>query len=332
MNELQTILVSGGAGYIGSHTVQALLAQGFKVVVLDSLALGHRKAVPSQAVFYEGDISDAGLIGRIVQEQQVEAVIHFAARSLVGESMLKPDLYFYENTAKTNIFVANLLRQGVKKIVFSSTAATYGLPEVVPIPETAPTKPINPYGASKLMIEQSFYWLEQAYGLKWIALRYFNAAGASLDGSNGEDHDPETHLIPLVLKTALGQREDISVFGTDYNTPDGTCLRDYIHVLDLAEAHIAALQALAQGQESGAYNVGTGQGCSVREVIGMARKVTGRAILVLDAARREGDPDVLVAGVEKIRKRLGWQARYSDLETIIATAWQWHKGHPQGYE
>jgi UDP-glucose 4-epimerase len=329
---MSTILVSGGAGYIGSHTVQALLEQEFKVVVLDNLVLGHRKAVPDQAVLYVGDISDAGLVGRIVQEQQVEAVIHFAARSLVGESMLKPDLYFYENVAKTNLFAANLLQQGVKKIVFSSTAATYGLPEVTPILENAPTVPINPYGASKLMIEQSLYWLEQAYGLQWIALRYFNAAGAALAGTIGEDHEPETHLIPLVLKTALGQREAISVFGTDYHTPDGTCIRDYIHVMDLAAAHIAALQALDKGLESGVYNVGTGQGCSVREVIEIARKVTGIDIPVRDAARREGDPDILVAGVEKIKKKLGWQARYSDLETIMATAWQWHKGHPLGYE
>ncbi|MFZ3132397.1 MAG: UDP-glucose 4-epimerase GalE, partial [Desulfosporosinus sp.] len=240
---MQTILVSGGAGYIGSHTVQALIDRGFKVVVVDSLVMGHIGAVSPQAIFYEGDISDSELIGQIVKDHQVDAVIHFAARSLIGESMIKPDLYFYENTAKTNRFVSTLLQHGVNKIVLSSTAATYGLPEVVPIPEASKTVPINPYGASKLMIEQSFYWLEQAYGLKWIALRYFNAAGASLDGSIGEDHTPETHLIPLVLKTALGQSEAISVFGTDYNTPDGSCIRDYIHVLDLAEAHISTLEA-----------------------------------------------------------------------------------------
>lgn len=329
---MPTILVSGGAGYIGSHTVQALIERAFKVVVLDSLITGHRGAVPSQAIFYEGDISDAELIGRIVKDHQVEAVIHFAARSLVGESMLKPDLYFYENTAKSNGFISTLLRQGVNKIVFSSTAATYGVPEEMPISESAKTEPINPYGASKRMIEQSFYWLEQAYGLKWIALRYFNAAGASLDGSIGEDHTSETHLIPLVLKTALGQREAISVFGTDYSTPDGTCIRDYIHVVDLAEAHILALEALEKGLESGAYNVGTGKGYSVREVIDMAKKVTGLEIPVLDASRRVGDPDILVAKVEKIEKSLGWKAQHSDLKTIISTAWQWHKCHPLGYE
>lgn len=328
---MQTILVSGGAGYIGSHTVQALIDRGFKVVIVDSLVTGHMKAVPPQAIFYEGDISDSELTGRIVKNHQVDAVIHFAARSLVGESMVKPELYFYENTAKTNIFVSTLLYNGVNKIVFSSTAAAYGLPEEVPIPEQSRTEPINPYGASKLMIEQSFYWLEQAYGLKWIALRYFNAAGAAFDGSIGEDHATETHLIPLILKTALGQREAISVFGTDYSTPDGTCIRDYIHVMDLAEAHILALEALDKGIDNGAYNVGTGSGYSVREVIEMAKKVTGMDIPVIDAPRRVGDPDILVAKVEKIEKMLGWKAQYSDLETIISTAWKWHSNNPKGY-
>lgn len=329
---MHTVLVSGGAGYIGSHTVQALIERGFKVVVLDSLVTGHRSAVSSEAIFYEGDISDRDLVGRVVQDHKVDAVIHFAARSLVGESMVKPDLYFHENTAKSNLFLSTLLAHGVNKIVFSSTAATYGLPEEVPIPEISKTEPINPYGASKLMIEQSMVWLEKAYGLRWIALRYFNAAGASLDGSIGEDHATETHLIPLVLKTALRQREAISVFGTDYDTADGTCIRDYIHVVDLAEAHILALEALDKGMESGAYNVGTGQGYSVRDVILMAKKVTGVEIPVVDAPRREGDPDVLVAKVEKIKTSFGWEARYSNLETIIRSAWQWHQRHPLGYK
>ena len=329
---MKTILVSGGAGYIGSHTVQALIEQGFMVVVLDNLITGHREAVSSEAIFFEGDINDTELIGRIIKDHQVDAVIHFAALSLVGESMLKPDLYFYENTAKTNLFISTLLSHGVNKIVFSSTAATYGLPEEIPIPETSKTEPINPYGASKLMIEQSMYWMEKAYSLKWIALRYFNAAGASFDGSIGEDHATETHLIPLVLKTALGQREAISVFGTDYDTPDATCIRDYIHVVDLAEAHILALEALDKGLESGAYNVGTGDGYSVREVIDMAKKITGIEIPVVDSPRREGDPDVLVAKVQRIETMLEWKARHSDLETIISTAWQWHKGHPMGYK
>lgn len=327
-----SILVTGGAGYIGSHTVQALLGKGAQVVVLDSLVTGHREAVPAKVPFYQGDICDDGLVGDIVKSQGVEAVIHFAARSLVGESMAKPDLYFYENTAKTNLFVANLLQSGVNKIVFSSTAAVYGLPEMIPISEESPTNPINPYGLSKRMIEQSFQWLEKAYGLKWIALRYFNAAGASLDGSIGEEHFPETHLIPLVLRTALGQREAIQIFGTDYNTPDGTCIRDYIHVLDLAEAHILALQTLDQQPACGVLNVGTGQGFSVREVIDISKKVTGIDIPVVEAARRLGDPDVLVAKVDKIQKTFGLKAKYSDLETIISTAWKWHKNHPEGYK
>ena len=328
----QSILVSGGAGYIGSHTVQALIARGWPVVVLDSLVTGHRQAVAPGAVFYEGDISNQELVGRIVREHKIDAVIHFAARSLVGESMQRPDLYFIENTAKTNLFLSTLLQQGVEKVVFSSTAAVYGLPEQVPIPEQSRTQPINPYGASKIMIEQSLSWLGQAYGLRWIALRYFNAAGAALDGGIGEDHAPETHLIPLILQTALGRREAVSIFGTDYPTPDGTCIRDYIHVLDLAEAHILALEALDKGIESGAYNVGTGRGYSVKEVIETAKKVTGVDFQVQDAPRRSGDPDILVARVDRIKELLSWQAKYSDLETIIASAWAWHKSHPAGFE
>ena len=327
-----TILVTGGAGYIGSHTVQALLARGHKVVVVDNLVTGHIIAVPLKAPFYEGDISDVELISRIVTDHKVDAVIHFAARSLIEESMTKPDLYFYENTTKTNLFVSTLRENGVNKIVFSSTAAAYGLPEEIPIAELSKTEPINPYGASKLMIEQSLYWLGKAYGIKWIALRYFNAAGASLDSTMGEDHSPETHLIPLVLKTALGQREAISVFGTDYDTPDGTCIRDYIHVLDLAEAHVLALEALDKGVESGVYNVGTGKGYSVREVIEMAKKVTEVDIPVIEVPKGTGDPAILVAKVEKIEKLLGWKAQYSGLETIIWSAWNWHKGHPFGYQ
>jgi UDP-glucose 4-epimerase len=327
-----SILITGGAGYIGSHTVRVLLEKKVEVVVLDSLVTGHRAAVPAEVSFYQGDISDAGLVRNIVESHEVEAVIHFAARSLVGESMTKPDLYFYENTAKTNLFVSNLLRLGVNKIVFSSTAAVYGLPETVPISEESLTGPINPYGLSKRMIEASFPWLEKAYGLKWIALRYFNAAGASLDASIGEEHLPETHLIPLVLKTALGQREAIQVFGTDYNTLDRTCIRDYIHVLDLAEAHILALKALDHQINSGVFNVGTGQGYSVLQVINVAKQVTGLNIPVVEAARRSGDPDVLIAKVDKIEKTFGWKASYSDLETIISSAWKWHKNNPGGYK
>ncbi|AET69087.1 UDP-glucose-4-epimerase [Desulfosporosinus orientis DSM 765] len=328
---MESILVSGGAGYIGSHTVVALLEKGYKPVVLDSLVTGHRQSVAKDVPFFQGDIADSQLVRKIVEQEQISAVIHFAARSLVGESAEKPDLYFEENTAKTNRFVSTLLHCGVKRIIFSSTAATYGIPEDIPIPETAPTVPINPYGFSKLMIEQSFAWLEKAYGLEWIALRYFNAAGAVLDGSLGENHQPETHLIPLILKTALGQRKEIGIFGTDYSTPDGTCIRDYIHVLDLAMAHILALEALAKGTAKGVYNVGTGSGYSVKEVIETARRVTGRTIPAVESPRRPGDPDRLVAKVEKIESLLGWTPRFSSLEQIIESAWAWHRSHPKGY-
>ncbi|MDA8223431.1 UDP-glucose 4-epimerase GalE [Desulfosporosinus sp.] len=329
---MESILVSGGAGYIGSHTVKTLLEQGYKPVVLDNLVTGHRQSVASNVPFFQGDIADSLLVRRIVEQEHVSAVIHFAARSLVGESAEKPDLYFEENTAKTNRFVSTLLESGVKRLIFSSTAATYGIPEEIPIPESAPTIPINPYGFSKLMIEQSFSWLEKAYGLEWIALRYFNAAGAALDGSLGEDHMPETHLIPLILKAALGQRPGINIFGTDYSTPDGTCIRDYIHVLDLAKAHILALEALGKGTQSGVYNVGTGSGFSVREVIETARRVTARTIPVVESPRRPGDPDRLVAKVDKINTLLGWSPQHSTLEQILESAWAWHLSHPNGYE
>ncbi|NLI90953.1 MAG: UDP-glucose 4-epimerase GalE [Peptococcaceae bacterium] len=328
---MKTVLVSGGAGYIGSHTVFMLLQQGYQPVVLDSLVTGHKKSVPAGVPFYLGDISDPLLVQEIIRLHKINAVIHFAARSLVGESIEKPDLYFEENTSKTNRFVRTLLQSGINKIIFSSTAAIYGVPDKIPIPEDSAPDPINPYGASKLMIEQSFSWLTKAYNLQWIALRYFNAAGASLDGSLGEDHFPETHLIPLVLKTALGQRKSISVFGSDYSTPDGTCIRDYIHVLDLARAHILALEALEKGI-AGIFNVGTGFGHSVKEVITTARQITGREIAVLEAPRRPGDPDILVAEVDRIKKHLGWTPEYSSLEQIIETAWNWHSTHPLGYE
>jgi UDP-glucose 4-epimerase len=328
---MKTVLVTGGAGYIGSHTVKVLLEKGYDVVVLDSLVTGHRDAVPP-GLLYEGDIADEDLVRSIVERHGVDAVIHFAARSLVGESVQKPDLYFTENTSKTNAFLSALIKAGVRKVVFSSTAAVYGTPAEVPIPETLPKEPINPYGLSKLMIEQSMRWLDEAYGLKWVALRYFNAAGAALDATIGEDHDPETHLIPLVLQVALGQREAIGIYGTDYPTPDGTCIRDYIHVIDLAEAHVLALQALENGLESRAFNVGTGQGFSVREVIETARRVTGHPIPAIESPRRPGDPAELVAKVEEIQSVLGWKPCYSDLETIIRTAWAWHQRRPNGYK
>ena len=330
MDELNTVLVTGGAGYIGSHTVKVLKNSGYQVVVMDRLTTGHKKAVLTEH-FYEADICDSKAVQDIVKRHQVDAVIHFAAKSLVGESVAHPDLYFHENTGKTNQFVSALIQCGMRTIVFSSTAAVYGLPETIPISEDTAKLPINPYGVSKLMIEQSFPWLEQAYGLKWMALRYFNAAGASLDGEIGEDHDPETHLIPLVLKTALGQRPSISIYGTDYNTHDGTCIRDYVHVLDLAQAHVLALEALERGVSCQALNVGTGRGYSVREIIEAAQKITGRDIPVVETERRHGDPDILIADSSKIQNLLGWKPQYSDLDTIIRTAWEWHRRHPYGF-
>lgn len=328
---MKNILVSGGAGYIGSHTARALVQQGYRAVVLDSLVTGHRQAVGPDMTFYQGDIADAALVRQIIVQEKISAVMHFAGRSLVGESIRKPDLYFGENTAKTNCFLATLLSEGVGEFVFSSSAAVYGIPEAIPIAEDADLNPINPYGLSKLMIEQSLAWLGKAYGLKWICLRYFNAVGASLDGALGEDHHPETHLIPLVLQTALGQRDCLDIYGADYATPDGTCIRDYIHVLDLAKAHILALQALAGGMADGIYNVGTGRGYSVREVIHTAGNVTDRPIPLRESPRRPGDPDRLVAKVDKIRDHFGWQPQYSTLEQIIESAWSWHRSHPDGY-
>lgn len=329
---MNSILVSGGAGYIGSHTVKVLSEKGYTPVVLDSLVTGHRKSVPPSIPFVQGDIDDSRLVREIVESYHISAVIHFAARSLVGESIAQPDLYFEENTAKTNRFVKSLLNCGVNRIVFSSTAAVYGIPENIPISEESLTLPINPYGLSKLMIEQSFAWLEKSYGLQWIALRYFNASGAAFDGSLGEHHHPETHLIPLILQTALMQKEAVYIFGTDYSTPDGTCIRDYIHVLDLAKAHILALEALTKGSKSGVLNVGTGSGYSVREVIDTARRITGLEIPALSSARRSGDPDRLVAKVNKIQTLFGWTPSCSSLEDILTSAWTWHQKHPHGYD
>ncbi|WP_041226411.1 MAG: UDP-glucose 4-epimerase GalE [Candidatus Dehalobacter alkaniphilus] len=328
---MKNVLVTGGAGYIGSHTVKVLLEKGFSVVVLDNLLTGHLKALGKEVKYYHGDIADRSLVLNIVKNESIEAVIHFAACSIVSDSIKRPDYYFTENVAKTNRFVASLLMGGVDKVVFSSTAAIYGVPHSVPIPEDAVTQPVNPYGVSKLMIEQMFYWMELSYGLKWVALRYFNAAGAMLDGSIGEDHEQETHLIPLVLKTALGQQKSINVFGDDYQTPDGTCIRDYIHVLDLAEAHIAALYTLEKANKGVVYNVGTGSGYSVKEVIDIAKRITGKNIHVQLAARRQGDPDMLIAKVDKIKNELAWLPHYSGMDTIIGSAWEWLSKNPKGY-
>lgn len=287
--------MTGGAGYIGSHVVKALCEQGYDVVILDDLSTG-QETLLLDVPFYQGDIADQNLVKKVVSEHQVDAVMHFAAKSLVSESMQAPDYYFLENTGKSIQFLSTLIHQGIQRIVFSSTAAVYGIPDVTPIPESADCRPVNPYGQSKLMIEQALHWLEQAYGIRWSSLRYFNAAGASPDGELGECHEPETHLIPLVLQTALGFREELLIYGNDYDTPDGTCIRDYIHVMDLAAAHIAALEGLRKGNlPNGPINVGTGRGYSVQEVVETVMEVTGKTIPYRYVERRPGDPPVLVA-------------------------------------
>ena len=326
-----SILVCGGAGYIGSHTALELIRQGRDVIYLDNLQKGHRAAVMNDK-FYEGDLRDEAFLNSVFEENDIEAVIQFAADSLVGESVENPFKYYNNNMISTLRLLEAMNRYGVKKIVFSSTAATYGEPKNIPILETDPTEPTNPYGETKLSVEKLLKWADNAYGIKYVALRYFNAAGADIEGNIGEDHTPESHLIPIILQAALGKREHISIFGDDYNTPDGTCVRDYIHVTDLADAHIKAIDYLNKGNESSAYNLGNGTGFSVKEVIETARKVTGINIKAVMAERRAGDPATLIASSEKAKKELGWTPKYGDLETIIKTAWQWHKNHINGYD
>jgi UDP-glucose 4-epimerase len=325
------ILVTGGAGYIGSHTVLYLKQRGEEVIVLDNLQKGHRDAV-LDAKFYKGDLKDDAILDQIFKKHHIDAVIHFAANSLVGESVEKPLEYYDNNVIGTYHLVKKMIEHGVKKIVFSSTAATYGNPVRVPIQEDDPTVPTNPYGDTKLAIEKMLKWADGAYGLKSVSLRYFNAAGADPEGRIGEDHTPETHLIPIVLQVALGQRDKVSIFGDDYPTEDGTCIRDYIHVMDLAEAHYLALQKLNNTNESGVYNLGNGKGFSVKEVIETCRKVTKRDIPVEIAPRRAGDPAVLIASSEKAKRELGWEPKYPSLEEIITHAWNWHKNNPNGFE
>lgn len=324
------ILVTGGAGYIGSHTVAELLAKGEEVVVVDNLQTGHRQAVLG-GTFYQADIRDSEALSEIFKKHEIEAVIHFAANSLVGESVEKPLAYYDNNVYGSQKLMETMIQHGVKKIVFSSTAAVYGEPERVPIDEHDRTNPTNPYGDTKLAMEKMFRWGDAAYGLKSISLRYFNAAGAHPDGLIGEDHHPETHLIPVILQVPLGKREFISVFGDDYPTEDGTCIRDYIHVMDLANAHYLALQRLREKEESGVYNLGNGQGFSVRQVIDVARRVTGHPIPDRVSPRRPGDPAVLVASSERAQKELGWKPQYADLEKIVDNAWQWFHRYPNGY-
>lgn len=326
-----TVLVTGGAGYIGSHTVAELIERGQEVVVVDNLAQGHRQAVLG-GKFYEADLRDEQAMTRIFSEHKIDAVIHFAASSLVGESMQNPGKYYHNNVYGTLCLLERMQEAGVKKIVFSSTAATYGEPEKVPIEETDRTMPTNAYGETKLAMENMMRWFDTVHGIRYVALRYFNAAGAHADGQIGEDHTPETHLIPIILQVALGQREHISIFGDDYDTADGTCVRDYVHVADLAAAHCCALDRLSAGYGSGVYNLGNGQGFSVKEVIEAARVVTGHPIPQQIEQRREGDPATLVASSERAMKELGWKPTRHRLETILHDAWTWHQHHPHGYQ
>ena len=326
-----SVLVCGGAGYIGSHAVRQLIAQGESVVIADNLQTGHLAAVDKRAAFYRGDIRDAALLDKIFTEQKIEAVIHFAANSLVGESVEKPLVYFDNSVYGMQTLLAAMVRHNCDKIVISSTAAVYGEPQRIPIAEDDVTTPTNPYGESKLIMEKMMKWVGQAHGIRYVSLRYFNAAGAMEDGSIGEAHKCETHLIPLILQVPLGKREFITVYGDDYNTPDGTCLRDYIHVIDLSDAHVLALNYLRQNGASNIFNLGNGQGFSVREMIEAAKEVTGRDIPSQMGTRRAGDPARLIASSERARRVLGWNPRFTDVRDIIKTAWQWHSTHPNGY-
>ena len=324
------VLVTGGAGYVGSHAARWLDRAGHEVTVLDNLSRGHRGAALAGKLI-EGDISDERLVTDVLRSRQIEAVLHFAAFALVNESVTDPALYYQQNVIKTFRLLESMRAADVKKIVFSSTTATYGEPAIVPIPESTPQEPINPYGTTKLVVERMLADYANAYGFGYAALRYFNASGAAEDGSIGEDHSPETHLIPIVLQVALGQREKVSIFGNDYPTPDGTCIRDYIHVDDLASAHEKALHKLT-GCQGLKLNLGTGKGFSVQEVIEACRRVTGHAIPCDIGPRRAGDPPQLIAAADAARLELNWEPRYTSLDAIVATAWKWHKSHPRGYD
>ena len=319
----EAVLVTGGAGYIGSHACKALARAGYRPVVFDNLSRGHREAV-RWGPLVEGDITERGKLTAALERHRVSVVMHFAAYAYVGESVAHPALYYANNLGGSLALLDAMREVGVEKIVFSSTCATYGAPAGVPIRETMPQLPVNPYGETKLAIERALHWYSQAYGLRWVSLRYFNAAGADPDGEIGERHEPETHLVPLVLEAALGERPQIDIYGTDYPTPDGTAIRDYIHVQDLAEAHLRALEHLRAGRQSMALNLGTGRGHSVREVIRTAETVSGKSIPCRETARRYGDPPVLVADPSRAAELLGWCAQVSDLDTIVRTALAWH--------
>ncbi len=327
MNE---ILVVGGAGYIGSHMCKYLAQHDCQPIVLDNLSLGHREAVKWGPLF-KGNLDDQVLLERIFQQHTIKAVMHFAAFCYVGESVLHPLKYYQNNISSTLGLLKGMQAAGVNNLIFSSTCATYGEPDFLPITEDHPQKPINPYGQSKLMMEKIFADLDKADGLKTVCLRYFNAAGADPEGELGEDHDPETHLLPLILQTALGQRKELTVFGNDYPTKDGTCIRDYIHINDLAQAHYLSLQHLLQGGQSKQYNLGNGNGSSILDVLDTASQITGKRIPYTFSDRRAGDPAVLIGSSEKAARELGWTPKYANLDTILETAWKWLKDHPHGY-
>ena len=327
-----TILVLGGAGYIGSHAVDQLISEGFSVAVVDNLQTGHVESLHKKARFYQGDIRDKEFLESVFFKEEIQGVLHFAANSLVGESMEIPLMYFNNNVHGTQVVLEVMMKFGVKHIVFSSSAATYGEPKMIPIRENAATNPESPYGESKLMMEKMLKWCDKAYGMRYVALRYFNVAGAKLDGTIGEDHNPESHLLPLILQTALGQREQLTIFGEDYDTKDGTCVRDYVHVVDLINAHILALRYLIAGKESTILNLGSSNGFSVKEMVAAARKITRREIPTSFAPRRIGDPSTLIAASDKAYQILGWNPQYTDIGTIIESAWNWHCRHPFGYE
>ncbi|WP_188454896.1 UDP-glucose 4-epimerase GalE [Virgibacillus oceani] len=327
-----SVLVLGGAGYIGSHAVYQLIDNKQEVVVVDNLETGHREAVHPDAAFYQGDIRNNDFLRDIFEKESIDAVIHFAANSLVGESMEKPLKYFDNNVHGTQVLLEAMKEYGVNKIVFSSTAATYGEPDSVPITEEMKTNPTSTYGETKLTMEKLMKWCDAAYGIKYVSLRYFNVAGARETAEIGEDHNPESHLIPIILQTALGQRSHITIFGDDYDTPDGTCIRDYVHVEDLIQAHLAALDYLNDGGKSDIFNLGSNQGFSVKEMIDTARKVTGKEITAKMGERRAGDPGTLIASSEKAKAALGWNPSRTSITKIIEDAWNWHSNHPHGYQ
>lgn len=326
------ILILGGAGYIGSHAVAQLVARGEKVIVVDNLLTGHKDAIHPDAIFYKGDIRDRPFLESIFKKEKIDSVVHFAASSLVGESVEIPLYYFNNNVYGMQVLLEVMQENNVKEIVFSSSAATYGEPAITPIDETVPTNPKNPYGETKLMMEKMMKWCDQAYGIRYVSLRYFNVAGAKSDASIGEDHRPESHLVPLILQVGLGQRKEIAIYGDDYDTPDGTCIRDYVHVEDLISAHLLAIDYLKKGNGSDIFNLGSNSGYSVKEMVEAARRATNKEIPAVIAPRRSGDPSSLVASSDKAKRVLGWKPKFTDIDDIIKSAWKWHNQHPNGYD